>query len=463
MSTVPNNKETISFIGNEEMLKENVVSMSDSSIFNQAFEQVHRLTKKNQSTFIALVGAPGVGKSTFFHNFLDDIGTGAGKKQTFKRFKFDVWEVPGRKYLWDAFVLEFAKNIRPDFYKKIKGGIDGESEGVKEKILKGTSVRAKFRFLSAEVNLKEFFQKTPAKRVSEYQLIFKEILEKVTEDTIYITLEDIDRSGEEGLYFIETLQKFIDSYSEKLKKQFIVLVPLLSTEYTKEDKQYRFEKVFEHILYFDELKKDNSALMRNVLSDILVKDYDQKMIGIDNYQDGIAKIVWALQGVPIRDLKHYIRKADSICREYYADKGQNLIFSFVVFLVWMSEKRGQYVEEEKLEDGSISYKARNKSIFYKFIQIVDRGRLNHEIHDKKYVAREEERYFNGRGLPESPGLSGLSGYFHKGGNRPPISPSGRDSGPFNHRVSYKFWNERDGDGGVFMDKPYLNILARGAQ
>ena len=450
MNTTTNNKEITSFIGNERMLKEDVVSMSDPSIFEPEFKNMHYRIKGGQSSFIALVGAPGTGKSTFFHNFLDTIekGNNTGKPEMIKRFKFDVWEVPGRKYLWDAFVLEFARSIAPGFYKKIKNEIDGESESNTEKIAKGMSVDIGFLGL----NFKELFQKTQAKRVSEYQSIFKEILKEIKENTIYITLEDIDRSGEEGVYFLETLRKFIDTYykdDKGKKKQFVIFVPLLDTEY--KDKKYRFKKVLDHILHFDELEISRRALMRNILNDILIKDYDQKMMEIRTYKDGIEKMAWALQDVSPRDLKSCIREADSICRKYAEkNKGDNLIFSFVVFLVWLNRNREQYIKESKDEHGRIVYGTEDMSVFYKFISVANKNTLEGVIPNNEKDLAELKKI----------NLSLYSGNFHKHPSHSSIlnSISGTVM-KFNHKVTGYLTEQEKG---VVMDEPYLSILTGGA-
>ena len=350
-------KQFTSFIGKPEMLEEKVVEMSDPSIFKDAFAKVHGLIKEKQSTFIALVGSAGAGKSTFFHNFVDDVE----KTKKIKRCKFDVWEVPGRKYLWDAFVLEFTKGINPDLYEKIKNEIDGESKNWFSRIFNSVNINIP---CVGNFSFKEFLLRTSVKRVSEYQDIFREVLNSVKEETIYITLEDIDRSGEEGLYFIETLRKFIDNHGKELGKQFIVLVPLLDKEYEKDDKKHRFKKVFDHILFVDKLGIDPVSIRENILKDILIDDYDKVLFDKFGYQDGIKKIAYALRYVTPRELKDCIRTADSIC-----GNDSRIVFSFIVFLVWLTDNKEEYIQETKDEDNNPIYRVKDNSVFYNFTQI----------------------------------------------------------------------------------------------
>ena len=425
-----NEKESESVIGHDKHLSEGVFSISDLSVFSGAFEEMRYKIKEDESSFIALVGPHGVGKSTFLHNFLDDAEKRKGKE--IKRFKFDVWEVPGRKYLWDAFVLEFARTINPKLYKKVKGEIDGEEKNGIKKILKTVSILIPLCISRVSFNLKELFQKTKAKRVCEFQSIFKEVLKGVEEKTIFITLEDIDRSGEEGLYFIETLRKFLDNHGEELKKQFVILVPLLDVEYTKKDKKYRFEKVFDFIIHFDALKKNNQSIVENALKDIFVNDYDERLSKVNKYyREGIEKLAWAFQDISIREIKGHVREAESFCREYREKNKENLIFSLVACLMWLNKNKEKYIAVEEKNELGIAYKAANENVFLKFFIVA--ACTN--------VSKDKQRV-----------LELYSQYFHKPQIRKPEQT-------INHEVFIHQNNA--GKYEIFLGEPYLEILTRG--
>ncbi len=49
------------------------------------------------------------------------------------------------------------------------------------------------------------------------QDLLRDLIKKQNKD-IYIIVEDIDRSGDAGVYFLETLQQFISSLDTQEKK-----------------------------------------------------------------------------------------------------------------------------------------------------------------------------------------------------------------------------------------------------
>jgi hypothetical protein len=81
----------------------------------------------------------------------------------------------------------------------------------------------------------ELFKSSPATRTYEMQNIFKGLIESQEKDIIFI-LEDIDRSGDGGIYFLETLRQFIHSLDSK--KLIIAIVPIGSINYEKNNSSY---------------------------------------------------------------------------------------------------------------------------------------------------------------------------------------------------------------------------------
>ena len=300
------------FIGNRDNLKEKVVAYKDPAIYKGAFEDWEKMIGKEKHFIAGLIGDAGVGKSTFLHNFVE-------RQKKVKSMKFDVWEVPGRKDLWDAFVLEFAKNINEKAYNEAKAKIDVGGQGKGQRIaraVKSVSV------LGVNFSLEDLIKATPAKRISEYQKVFEEVLKNVKEKTIYITLEDIDRAGMEGLYFIETLKKFIDDVYMG-DKRFVVLIPLLTKLYENKDNRYRFDKVCDKIEYHKKLKTNKYLVVKNFLEDTFVNEYNESMLEWTGYRDGIEKMALLMKDTPIRRIQHLIKDAEQIIntRQEFIDLG----------------------------------------------------------------------------------------------------------------------------------------------
>ena len=78
------------------------------------------------------------------------------------------------------------------------------------------------------------FAASPAKRVFEFQEILTAII-KSQKKNIFIVIEDIDRSGDSGIFFLETLKHFLRNLEITVKHRVIAIVPI-------GDKSYRGDK-----------------------------------------------------------------------------------------------------------------------------------------------------------------------------------------------------------------------------
>lgn len=330
------------FIQNRTNLEEQIPTLEGEAlgIYKDDFESLESTISKGGNSFIALIGDPGTGKSTFFHNFL--VYRENVLKKDFLKFKFDVWEVPGRMYLWDAFVLEFARNINEKLYKSTKEKVDGE---IKEGIEKGISAFQGFSILGigANFDFKTLMQNTPAKRLSDYQDIFvKEVLKEVKQKTIFITLEDIDRAGQEGLYFLETLRKFIDKNKNELSKlgiNIVVFVPLLKSEYEKQDKKYRFDKVCRPVLDFSSFNVNSYLVIKQFLQKTFQESHNQKQEELLQYSESIQKVAFVMRNVSMRDIKQYITQVEILIRDKkFIELGEQINISAIMFLLWIRDQ-----------------------------------------------------------------------------------------------------------------------------
>ena len=87
------------------------------------------------------------------------------------------------------------------------------------------------------------FSPSPAKRVFEIQAILKELLNTSGKETI-IVVEDVDRSGDYGVYFLETLNHFFKN--NNFKDKVVVIAPMSDDAY-----QERLQSYLKSVDYFE--------------------------------------------------------------------------------------------------------------------------------------------------------------------------------------------------------------------
>ncbi len=239
-----------SFVLDKEMLEEEykVDDLLDFSIevdkLDQTIENIPQY-----SSLLGYIGKFGSGKSTAIYQLM--------KKQEADPniiwLEFDSWKYPERKDLWEGFVLDIAHQIgtRDKIVKKI----DGKQSEDKKALI---DVVSGIPGLSSLKGLERFVDTSPAKRVFEIQEILIGMLSSLKADNIFITVEDIDRSGDAGCFFLETLRQFIkDNLPEK---RIVVIVPIGTEVYKQESKHYEsYQKVLDYTLFFEpkNIKFDN--------------------------------------------------------------------------------------------------------------------------------------------------------------------------------------------------------------
>lgn len=208
-------------IGNELLLNEDY-RVDDILDFSGPIAELENLFAGLSNTaVVGLIGKFGSGKSTLL-NLIRRRGEPERKERW---FEFDAWKYPERNNMWEGFVLDIAAQYGARTQKNALRSIKGkDAKSVWFDI--GTDA---LTWLTDIVQIQildkfiEFFKKSPATRVFEIQEILYEIL-NAEESDIFIVAEDLDRSGDKGVYFLETLRHFLKS--KKFKKRVIVIVPI---------------------------------------------------------------------------------------------------------------------------------------------------------------------------------------------------------------------------------------------
>lgn len=253
------------FVRDHSLLKEDYRVTGGFAEFTHADieKRIHAL---NKTCVLALVGPYGSGKSTELNRIRGRLAD-----EEVEWLQFDAWRYPERKGLWDGLVIEAAKQLGQD--KQARRSIDGHASalgkwgGVVPEILAGVGKLIPDKMLmwvgdkvgradiADQANGKSediagagkvaakvadnLFSKSPAKRVYEFEQILTDMLLSVKQSKIVIVVEDVDRSGPDGINFLETLSFFL-SNNERLneKKTIIAIAPISEVSYRENLEAY---------------------------------------------------------------------------------------------------------------------------------------------------------------------------------------------------------------------------------
>ncbi len=253
-------------------------------------------------SLLGIVGSYGMGKSTLLekvHQDLDSDGV--------LWVHFDAWKYPERTNLWEGFVLDFVRQTAPDDFKKTLQIMEGTSGEAKKKITKlaGSVINIGVAGAGAVIGkIADFFVTSPAKRVFQIQDVFTEILKKddVKDKQIYIVIEDADRSGDAGIYFIETLSHFLRG--AEFTNEIKVFVPIAGKSFI--DQRDSYIKALDFVEFFDIGSRDFTKFVEKVFSTDLTSDAVKKNHLIEWLQRLVAK-----NRLSFRDIKFIIRNSES--------------------------------------------------------------------------------------------------------------------------------------------------------
>lgn len=174
-----------------------------------------------KSTAIVWLIAPfWYGKTTFINQFNEALFQDA------HLINFEAWKYPNRDNLRESLVIETARSIDQDEVKKVIKKIDWKANDAKTLL----SVVSEIPLLSSIKYFNHFLETSPAKRTFEVQTVFSYLLNKITQESIYIVVEDIDRSGDAWIYFLETVSHFFKN--EYISKRVIVIVSIWSKQWS---------------------------------------------------------------------------------------------------------------------------------------------------------------------------------------------------------------------------------------
>ncbi len=379
------------FIKDSTLLEEDhrVEDLLDfSANINDLTEQLVRITK---NSMVGLIGPYGCGKSTLLYQihgdgkYNKDIAKdkNSGKEESVNDkynadagerpgnlaqvrdamwFTFDAWKYPERKDLWDGFVIDIAMQMSDGALTEVKKEIEGTQNNADAADLKATAAVTGwipiFGGLIEGMNeiLIEGLASSPVKRVYEFHDLLKKMFSRIDKN-IYIVVEDIDRSGDQGIFFLETLRHFIKNIDSKHK--IIVIVPMGEEVFRKQGNNMArdsYLKVLDYQVKFNPQDIKFDKFIENVLD---IDEFVKPRIGEissqeekDSYPTVFSKFIEHFlsrkiledERGSIRDIKHLIRTADkkySIMKTSGADKVEPMLILLFTATEYFHSKNGE--------------------------------------------------------------------------------------------------------------------------
>jgi len=303
------------FVKNYELLEEKS-KMKDLLYFDSICSKFSKkLDSLSVRSVVALVGPFGSGKSTMLHQIM----TARSEKEFW--VEFDAWKYPDRRDLWEGFVLDLIKIINPKDLDKVEKEINGTQNEDKKTLVKTIS---KIPGLAVLENLNHFFETSPARRVDDIQKILKKQIGDLKKD-LFIIVEDIDRSGDAGTFFLETLKQFLRT--SELANKIVVIVPMANGNYQKNIDSY-----LKSVDYFEFFER---GVLK--LDQFVDEIYDAELFSGEFKRPGDNRLIWTgsnrrtqtisfLEGLfrempemSLRLLKLVIRKANLVYKNQSED------------------------------------------------------------------------------------------------------------------------------------------------
>lgn len=293
------------------------------------------LSSSSTPTITTLVGGYGTGKSVLL-NEVQKLSIKVKSNHKPKWVLFECWQYPDKRDLWEAFILDLVARI--DGQKKLNEVTKSYSNlsGWREELAKflgntrsglativgtillyglvftygrGTQAEsmliafttAAVLVLLASIEILVRPQsKSTISRLSDYKTELENTIKNHT-GPLYIVLEDVDRAGELGRRFFETVSHFIkdELFSEKNIK---VIVPIAGLDSDKSKSLHdSVDKASDNILYFTPKYNCEGFLSEVFSKEFLDEPTKQLLVSIINPLLGGT--------INIRKMKHILRNA----------------------------------------------------------------------------------------------------------------------------------------------------------
>lgn len=307
------------FVLRKELLEETskLDDLLDLSV--QSGQLASRIDKLDGAFVLALVGPYGSGKSTMLNRIMSEREEG-GEHWV----EFDAWKYPDRKDLWEGFVLELAKSISPDAFEEATNKVEGKENS---DVMTVMSLLSKIPGLAVLEGLNTFLETSPARRVDDiYEILTEQI--SCLDKNLFVIVEDIDRSGDAGIFFLETLKQFLRDTD--FNKKVAVIVPIANENYHEYIESYL--KCIDYFEFFENNEITFDAFVDAIFDPDLftknmVDEFNQERRWTGRHRrtqtiSFLEELYRSYSYVTMRLLKLILRKADLVYRQQKADGHQ---------------------------------------------------------------------------------------------------------------------------------------------
>jgi hypothetical protein len=301
--------------------------------FNQYAENLYdALRAENSPVVTTLVGSYGTGKSVLI-NEVRKLSK-KSKKNSPKWIVFECWQYPDKGDLWEALILDLVESIDGESKRNSLASSYSNIEGWRKKFLvflsdirgavatllavsllswvtleyandttKGTVLALATGLIIVILASFEYLAKQESRsdisRLSDY----KQELEKTilsNKAVLYIVLEDVDRAGEMGRQFFETVAHFIKEPKFK-KKDIKVIVPIAELGDGNKALGDSIDKASDNILYFTP-RYDGGRFVEELFDKNFLDEPTKTLI--------VSMISVTLgRSINVRKLKHVLRNS----------------------------------------------------------------------------------------------------------------------------------------------------------
>lgn len=367
MATVFNNMSDLDEMPND------IDQLGFDEEIDRVKNRIESKIKSNKSLIVAYLGSFGVGKSTILKNVKKEI-----KYKPGHWIVFEPWRYSNRNELWDAFVTKVVSTLKNKDEQNIAKEIDdGENQFLK---LTGIFVVAvvlfcvlstlslviyiEFKttvwmpnflidlirsylkyalpviipgtlFAVFAIFLNKIATNNPLKRIFQFESLLLNTI-KLTNVPIVIVIEDIDRSGDDGLVFMETLHEFIHiiNLDNEIDQPVIVIAPQSPTSFnaldTGRDRVQHIEhslKVYDEKIYFNANigHEQVEEFYRNLKYAKKYEKYKPTMVEITRE----LNFYYKNDQLTIRMLKHALREVDWFI-ESYPDHNPSVVLVYAL-------------------------------------------------------------------------------------------------------------------------------------
>ena len=349
--------------------------------FGNVFEAV------SKPCLSAVLGDHGSGKSTMLYQLKNKTS------QELDWVFFDAWKYPRRSELWEGFVTELARELDHDgvIIDRIKGK-SGKSEGagVLSKLLEAAqSISGVPALKSVGDLIVKLFEGDPITKLEGFQELLKEILVE-REKPVYIVVEDIDRSKDQGIFFIETLRYFLNKYKTEISN-IVVIVPMSEERY--ENGKGSYLKCFDIVERFSITNLDfsffvSNGLIESSVLDTFLKDqntsFDLIKVQISSF---LNLLVRTYHHLTIREIKLILRNAN---KEHRTKQLEGLRPDYRVSLCieamkWIAKPRANNMSHWLHSASQQNITDVNSKVFSRFLSLILAGfksfkELTHRSH-----------------------------------------------------------------------------------